>query len=111
MSQVRASHILVKHRGSRRPSSWKEQEVTRTREEAIQILEGIQQRLANGEDFAQIASVESHCSSAKRGGDLGMFGPGQMMRPFEEATYALNVGEVSGIVETDSGVHLIMRTA
>mmetsp|Transcript_2371 Transcript_2371/g.7095 ORF Transcript_2371/g.7095 Transcript_2371/m.7095 type:complete len:112 (-) Transcript_2371:855-1190(-) len=110
MSEVRASHILIKHRGSRRPSSWKEPTVTRTKEEAIDELRTIQNRLQRGEDFGQIASTESHCSSAKRGGDLGPFGPGQMMRPFEEATYALRVGEVSDIVETDSGVHLIKRT-
>lgn len=84
--------------------------MTRTREEAIELLEGYQLRLASGEDFATIASTESHCSSAKRGGDLGSFGPGQMMKPFEDATYALEIGEVSGIVETDSGVHLIKRT-
>ncbi len=48
--------------------------------------------------------------SAQRGGDLGFFGRGQMQRPFEEATYALQVGELSGPVFTDSGVHLILRT-
>ena len=47
--------------------------------------------------------------SAKRGGDLGHFGRGQMQAPFEEASFALNVGELSDIVDTDSGVHIILR--
>lgn len=44
------------------------------------------------------------------GVSAGSFGPGQMQKPFEEATFALEVGEISGIVETDSGVHIIKRT-
>eukprot|EP00188_Purpureofilum_apyrenoidigerum_P005100 Plantae.Rhodophyta-Purpureofilum_apyrenoidigerum.ctg63272.p1 GENE.Plantae.Rhodophyta-Purpureofilum_apyrenoidigerum.ctg63272~~Plantae.Rhodophyta-Purpureofilum_apyrenoidigerum.ctg63272.p1 ORF type:complete len:112 (-),score=20.40 Plantae.Rhodophyta-Purpureofilum_apyrenoidigerum.ctg63272:276-611(-) len=110
MSEVRASHILIKHRDSRRPSSWKEPTVTRTKAQAVEELRAIQDRLAGGESFEQIASVESHCSSAKQGGDLGAFGRGMMMKPFEDATYVLGIGEVSGIVETDSGVHLVKRT-
>lgn len=51
------------------------------------------------------------CSSARSGGDLGSFSRGQMQRPFEDAAFGLSVGEMSDIVETDSGVHLILRTA
>jgi len=105
-----ASHILVKHRGSRNPTSWKEKNITRTKEEAIDILSQLRERIESGEDFATIASTESDCSSAKRGGDLGSFGPGKMQKPFEDATFALEVGELSGIVTTDSGVHIILRT-
>ncbi|EIE20611.1 parvulin-type peptidyl-prolyl cis-trans isomerase [Coccomyxa subellipsoidea C-169] len=109
---VRASHLLVKHRDSRRPSSWKEPTVTRSKEEALDKIRGFQQQLADGSaDFATLATAESHCSSARRGGDLGEFGPGQMQKPFEDATYALKVGELSQPVFTDSGVHLILRTA
>jgi len=61
--------------------------------------------------FEELASEVSDCSSAKRGGDLGKFGRGQMQRPFEEASFALKVGEMSGVVDTDSGVHIILRTA
>merc|ERR1712098_1041346 len=93
-AQVRASHLLVKHRDSRRPSSWREDNITRTKEEALEILAG----------------KFSDCSSAKKGGDLGMFGKGQMQKPFEEATFALQVGEMSETVDTDSGVHIILRT-
>lgn len=109
---VRASHLLVKHRDSRRPSSWKEPTVTRTKEEALQMISKFREQLVSGKaDFEALASKESHCSSAKRGGDLGEFGRGQMQAPFEEATYALKVGELSQPVLTDSGVHLIKRTA
>ena len=55
--------------------------------------------------------MRSDCGSFANGGDLGTFGKGDMMAPFEDATYALSIGEISGIVETDSGVHLIMRYA
>lgn len=79
--QVRASHLLVKHAGSRRPSSWKEAVITRSKEEALMILEGYRQRIVNGEiDLPTLAKTESDCSSAKAGGDLGFFGPGQMQR-------------------------------
>jgi NIMA-interacting peptidyl-prolyl cis-trans isomerase 1 len=44
-------------------------------------------------------------------GDLGFFGPGQMQKPFEEASFALAVGGLSGIVDTDSGIHVILRVA
>ena len=60
--------------------------------------------------FEDLASQFSDCSSAKRGGDLGPFGRGQMQKPFEDATYALKVGELSEAVITDSGVHIIKRT-
>ena len=55
------------------------------------------------EAFASLASVESHCSSARGGGDLGPFKRGQMQRVFEEAAFGLRVGEMSGLVESDSG--------
>ncbi|KAI0640286.1 rotamase-domain-containing protein [Trametes polyzona] len=111
-AQVRASHLLVKHSGSRRPSSWKEPVITRSKEEAIAILKGYAAEINGSPDkFAELASKHSDCSSHSNGGDLGFFKPGQMQKPFEDATYALKVGEISDIVSTDSGVHLILRTA
>eukprot|EP00798_Chlamydomonas_sp_ICE-L_P014640 gene14640-20676_t len=118
--KVRASHLLVKHKDSRRPSSWKEPTITRTEDEALQMINAFRQQLAlafrlqivSGEvDFATLASRESHCSSAQRGGDLGDFGPGQMQKAFEDAAFGLQVGELSGPVFSDSGVHLVLRTA
>lgn len=109
---MRCSHLLVKHRDSRRPSSWKEPTVTRSKDEATKMIVDMRARIASGEvSFADLASRESHCSSARSGGDLGFFGPGQMQEPFEKATAALKVGELSEPVFTDSGVHLILRTA
>lgn len=59
--------------------------------------------------FASIARTESDCGSAQKGGDLGLFGRGQMQKAFEDATYALKVGEISDIVDSDSGIHIILR--
>ncbi|KAL7009299.1 peptidyl-prolyl cis-trans isomerase Pin1 [Cystobasidiomycetes sp. EMM_F5] len=115
--QVQASHLLIKHAGSRRPSSWKETNITRSKEEAIAALRAHQAELNKAQPadlpraFAQLASTESHCSSHSHGGDLGPFRKGQMQKPFEDATFGLRVGQMSDIVETDSGVHLILRTA
>ena len=61
--------------------------------------------------FEDLAKQHSDCSSAKRGGDLGPFSRGQMQKPFEEASFALEVNEMSGPVITDSGVHIIKRIA
>lgn len=61
--------------------------------------------------FAQFASQFSDCSSYRNGGDLGQFGRGQMQKPFEDAAFGLRVGEMSGVVDTDSGVHVVLRTA
>ncbi|XP_078612308.1 peptidyl-prolyl cis-trans isomerase NIMA-interacting 1-like [Branchiostoma floridae x Branchiostoma japonicum] len=110
-SQMRCSHLLVKHVGSRRPSSWKQDKITRTKEEALELLNDFRQRIVSGEvTLAVLATTESDCSSAREGGDLGFFGPGQMQKPFEEATFKLKVGELSEPVFTDSGIHIILRT-
>jgi NIMA-interacting peptidyl-prolyl cis-trans isomerase 1 len=58
----------------------------------------------------QVAKRESDCSSAHREGDLGPFSPGKMQPLFEAAVVALSVGGISGPVETESGVHIILRT-
>lgn len=80
-THVRASHLLVKHAGSRRPSSWKQDVITRSRDEALDLIMAYRERIAAGEtDLETLAKTESDCSSAKKGGDLGVFGPGQMQR-------------------------------
>lgn len=61
--------------------------------------------------FSELAAKYSDCSSAKRGGDLGPFSRGAMQKPFEEAAFALKVGDLSFPVITDSGIHIIQRTA
>lgn len=110
--EVRCSHLLVKHAGSRRPSSWREENITRPIDEALELVKNFRKQIvANEATFAELASKHSDCSSAKRGGDLGHFGRGQMQKPFEEEAFKLKVGQLSQPVETDSGVHIILRTA
>jgi len=110
-NKVKASHLLVKHKDSRRPSSWREENITRSKEEAIKILESYIRMIESGEaTFEDLATKYSDCSSAKRGGDLGFFERGQMQKPFSDASFNLEIGEMSSIVETDSGVHIIKRT-
>lgn len=139
-SSVRASHLLIKHRDSRRPASWKEvcpdlllvvsyalqaqlgntqnqDPITRTKEEALEKLKTFHDQLSQAPasdlpaQFAQLANTESDCSSHSKGGDLGAFKRGQMQKPFEDTSFGLPVGAMSGLIETDSGVHLILRTA
>ncbi|NWS14868.1 PIN1 isomerase, partial [Pachyramphus minor] len=114
--RVRCSHLLVKHNQSRRPSSWRQDKITRSKEEALELINGtwgtgMGMKIKSGEeDFESLASQFSDCSSAKAGGDLGAFGRGQMQKPFEDASFALRAGEMSGPVFTDSGIHIILRT-
>lgn len=69
--KIRAAHLLVKHRDSRRPSSWKEPEVRRTKEEALDVLRGYEERIRAGEvTLGDLATSESDCSSARKKGDL-----------------------------------------
>lgn len=108
--KIRAAHLLIKHRDSRRPASWRESDITRTKDEARQILEGHESKIKSGEiSLGELAMSESDCSSARKRGDLGYFGKGDMQREFEEAAFALRPGEMSSVVETASGLHLIER--
>jgi len=65
---------------------------------------------ANALNFGSLAQAHSKCPSGRNGGDLGNFGPGQMVKPFEDATVALPLGEISEPVQTQFGYHLIHRT-
>lgn len=100
-SKIRASHLLVrcervacccsltlaalqvKHAGSRNPSSWREAKITRSKEDALALLEQYRAMLMDGTSFQSLCQRYSDCSSAKNGGDLGFFGRGEMQRPFE----------------------------
>lgn len=109
--KVRCLHLLIKHRDSRRPASHRADPITISKEDALQELAQYQQRLEQGEKFEELAQARSDCSSFKRGGDLGYFSSGEMQPSFEKAAFALKIGEVSGPVESESGVHLIKRVA
>jgi parvulin-like peptidyl-prolyl isomerase len=64
----------------------------------------------SGISFSEIATEFSDCPSAEKGGDLGKFGRGAMVKAFDMAAFELEVGEVSEVVETEFGYHLIHRT-
>jgi len=98
---VRASHILV---GSDDKSSREE------RRKAEKKAEALLKRVRAGEDFAAIAKSDSTCPSASQGGDLGNFGRGQMVPAFEKAAFALDVGQISDVVETQFGYHIVKLT-
>lgn len=85
----RTSHILVKDRN---------------------LANHIQKKLKAGADFRTLAKEYSTCPSKSKGGDLGWFGPGKMVREFEEAIKKMSTGRVSGIVRTKFGYHIIKKT-
>lgn len=99
--QVRASHILIKVE----PGA-NEKDKAKARKK----IEKIRQRLVKGEDFGALAKEFSQCPSSAKGGDLNYFGMRQMAKPFEDAAFALKVGELSDVVETRFGYHLIKVT-
>jgi NIMA-interacting peptidyl-prolyl cis-trans isomerase 1 len=76
----------------------------------MSIILGYEKRIRSGEkSLGELAITESDDSSAKKMGDLGFFGRGDMQKEFEEAAFQLKPGEVSNVVETASGLHLIQR--
>ncbi|MBW1997433.1 MAG: peptidylprolyl isomerase [Deltaproteobacteria bacterium] len=99
--KVRASHILVKVGPGMDEAK---------KAEARKKIEKARERLSKGEDFAQVAREVSEGPSRTKGGDLGYFKRGQMVKPFEDASFAMKPGEVSGIVETRFGFHIIKVT-
>jgi len=103
--QVQASHILLMYQGSSNSTA------ARTKEEARQQIDGLAGQLRNGGSFEELARTHSDCPPSQQGGDLGKFGPGQMVKPFEKAAFSLEVGDTSDVVETDFGFHIIRRTA
>ena len=88
--KVQCSHILVKGE-----------------QQAEKLLKDLQ----DGGSFEQLAKAHSECPSKANGGDLGKFGKGSMVKEFEKAAFDLKVGEVSGLVKTKFGYHIIKRTA
>ena len=116
--KVRASHMLIKHAKSRNPVS------RRTNESTSGLsIEDAQAEMAKWHDslskddrpmaekFAALAHHRSDCGSFKNGGDLGEFGHGEMQSQFEIAAWNTPIGQVSAPFESDSGTHILFRTA
>ncbi len=99
--QVRASHILITVDPKASVADKKKARVK---------AEDILKKLQAGADFATLAKEYSGCPSSKQGGDLGYFSKGQMVKPFEDAAWALKPGQLSGVVETQFGYHIIKLT-
>jgi peptidyl-prolyl cis-trans isomerase C len=99
--QIQAKHILIKVS----PKADKSEKAA-----ARKKIEEIQAKLKKGEDFGALAKEFSEGPSSAKGGDLGWFERGRMVKPFEEAAFALKPGEVSNVVETPFGYHLIEVT-
>jgi len=72
--------------------------------------ETLKEQIAAGSDFADIAKAHSKCPSGKQGGDLGEFGPGMMVKEFDEVVFSGEIGTVYGPVQTQFGYHLIEIT-
>lgn len=89
-NQIRCAHILV---------------------EKESLAKEILEKIKKGDSFAKLAEQYSIDGSRRRGGDLGFFGKGMMVKEFETAAFALNKGDVSGVVRTQFGYHIIKRTS
>jgi hypothetical protein len=105
--RIGARHVLIQYMGSERAAA----AVVRSKEQALSVAQEVLKRAKAGEDFARLAiEYSDEPGAGNRGGSLGRFGKGQMVGAFEEAAFKLKVGEVSEIVETPFGYHVIQRT-
>lgn len=105
--EVSAGHILIAYEGSEKAPEG----LTRTKDEAEEEAERLLSEVKESpESFSDLAKENSDGPSASKGGDLGTFGKGQMTKDFEDAAYSLNKDEISEVVETEFGFHIIKRT-
>jgi len=103
--KITVAHILLMYKGSDRAP----EEVTITKEEAYEQTFKLLERIKAGEDFTELAMEYSDCPSSAKGGELAEFGRGAMVKPFEDVAFELKKGELSDIVETPFGYHIIKR--
>lgn len=90
MTQAAARHILVS---------------------SVEVCNDLKTQIENGASFEELAKEHSSCPSGAKGGDLGVFGRGQMVKEFDEVVFSAPVGEVQGPVETQFGFHLVEVTS
>jgi len=100
---VRASHILICHEEAAQCKTGYSKDEARAKLEEVKAQ-------VNADNFTDLAREHSTGPSAEKGGDLDWFGRGSMVKPFEDATFAMAVGEITDIIETDFGYHLIHKT-
>ena len=100
-----AKHILVQYTGSMRA----DENITRSKEEALERIQECLEKARNGEKFEDLAQTYSDGPSSVKGGDLGEFPEGMMHPVFEKATFDCEVGKVTDVVETPFGFHIIYR--
>lgn len=105
VEKVHTRHVLVRYVGAKNAGP----EITRTKVDARQHAVELRVLLANGADFAQLARANSEDSSAERGGDVGNIGRGRLAPEYETAAFALQLGQLSEVVETEFGFHIIER--
>ena len=104
--EIRARHILVMHDSSKA----KPEEVQRTREKALARTQECLKKLRGGGDFAKlVAEYSDEPGAAERDGDLGQFRRDVMIKAFSDAAFALEVREISEVIETPYGFHIIQR--
>jgi parvulin-like peptidyl-prolyl isomerase len=96
--EIKVRHILIKAT---------DQDTNEARQEALELAKRLLAELRAGADFAQLAREYSQCPSAPNGGDLGFFSRGQMVTEFEDTAFRLKVGEISDVVQTRFGYHII----
>jgi len=96
--EIKVRHILIKAT---------DQDTEEVRQEALELAKKLLAELRAGADFAQLAREYSKCPSAPNGGDLGFFSRGQMVTEFEDVAFRLKVGEISDVVQTRFGYHII----
>lgn len=107
--QVRVSHILIKPEFID-PNVDPNADPNEAKAEAKVKAENLLEQIKNGADFAELAKSNSVCPSAPKGGDLGFFPKGQMVPAFEKVAFELEIGQISDVVETDYGYHIIKAT-
>lgn len=106
-SRIGARHVLVQWMGSERAPA----AVVRSKDQALIVAQDVLRRAKAGDDFVRLAvEFSDEPSAAARGGSLGRFGHGQMVGAFEAAAFKLEVGQISDIVESPFGFHIIQRT-
>ena len=106
VEKANSRHILIRYAGALNASD----DITRTREEAMALATDVRSAaIVEGGDFEALARDRSEDSSASRGGNLGPLGKGLLHAPYEEALFSLEIEEISQVVETPFGFHIIER--